>query len=182
MKWSSDRSVTQQQGTPSGAADDRNRVIIEMKDKKVRTLFGPFPELDWHLMLNREVVAFVKADHMTQIYDLKTLPRDAKASVVKPTVAKSGTGERTKSATASPARNAPVVKWGKYAEARPVGEPVKLVSMERGFGLEAKFLHQIFQHLGLALDQETRTLPYLDFRKVYKFLISPEYKTFQGKW
>lgn len=172
----SNPSFEQVRGKLLLVSDDRSRIIIEFKGKKVKTLFGPFPEVDWQALLNREVVAFVKPEEITQIYDLKTLPREAKASVVKP-----AGPERTKSVTASPSRNAPVVKWGKYAEARPVGEAVKLVSMERGFGLEAKFLDQIFRHLGLALDPETRALPYLDFRKVYKFLISPEYKTFQNR-
>ncbi len=159
-------------------ADDRSRIIIEFKNKKLQTLMGPFA--DGHLpgLMEKNVIAFVKAGEVTQIFDSKLLPKDQKASSARAGGA-DGPARRASKPKAEATSTTPV-KWKKYAEGRMIGEPVKFISMERGFGLEMEMIEQIIAHLGIVYAPVTRTLPYLEFRKFFHFICDPSFKAFKN--
>lgn len=152
--------------------DDKSRIIVELKDKKVKSLFGPFPDVELSKLFEKAIVAFVREGEATRIFDAKQIPKERSAGGT----ASDGSTAEPKAKTAS----GPRVKWKKYAEGLMIGEAVKLSGMQRGFGLEEEFIREILVHLQIGDALAAKDIAYLDFRKVFHFLNSPGFKPFQN--
>ncbi|MFM2375645.1 MAG: hypothetical protein RLZZ165_742 [Bacteroidota bacterium] len=157
-------------------AEDASRIILELKDKKLKTLLGPFPVTDWASLENRTVIAFLKAGEQTRVYDCKAIPKaDRASSSAAPAPKRASLKSRSE-----PKDFSPKAKWKKFAEGRMIGKPVKLTSMEKGFGLDIPLLESICRHLEIPVGQNTGVVAYLDFRRIFHFISSPEFKAFKG--
>lgn len=157
-------------------SDDKMRIILELKGKKLRTLLGPFAETDWELLGNKLVVAFAKAGEATRVFDAKKLPREERAAAAG---AKKAVTKRA--APKTERVHAPKVKWTKFAEGRMVGEPVKIGHIERGFDLDADLVLRTLQHLEITPGEVTNVISYADFRKFFHFICEPGFKDFQNQ-
>lgn len=154
-------------------SDDKSRIILELKGKKLRTLLGPFSETDWGVLTDKLVIAFVKAGEEIRVFDAKQIPKDQQAAA-KP-------GKATTKRAAPKGEHTPKVKWMKFAESRMVGEPLKLTLIERGFGLDMSLIMRTLLHLDIKPGEVTKVISYADFRKFFHFICDPAFKEFQNR-
>jgi hypothetical protein len=158
-------------------SEDGSRAILELKGKKLRTLMGPLADADWAAMVEKAVIAFLKAGEPTRVFEAKLIPRELKARAATPAGAATAARRSTAAKKTESVSSVPV-KWKKYAEARMIGEPVKLTNMEKGFELSLEMIHQIIEHIGIAYLPITKSVSYLDFRKFFHFVCEPGFRAF----
>ncbi|HEX2899289.1 MAG TPA: hypothetical protein VHS96_06185 [Bacteroidia bacterium] len=173
----SNPSFEQVRGKLILVTDDRGKIIMELKSKTMKTIFGPFSDTDWASLEKKEVIAFVKAGEETKVFEAKLVPRERNS-----TAASSPRSSSPRAAKTDAPRKGPLLKWTKFAEGRMVGEPVKLSSMQKGFDLPMEFIEAMLKHLEITSGQNTKVVAYLDFRKVYHFMVGPTYRAFENAY
>jgi len=171
-------SIEQVRGKLTLVTDDRSKIILELKSKQIKTVFGPFGDMDLKALVKKEVIVFVRPGEESWVFDVKHLPREKNAAPKSP----STRGANSREPKADLTKKGPLVKWKKFAEARMIGEPVKLTSMVKGFDIELPFLEAMLKHIEVVSGQNTKVISYLDFRKVFLFMSSPEYRVFEAEY
>jgi hypothetical protein len=171
-------SIEQVRGKLTLVTDDRSKIILELKSKQIKTVFGPFGDMDLKALVKKEVIVFVRPGEESWVFDVKHLPREKNAAPKSP----STRGAISREPKADLTKKGPLVKWKKFAEARMIGEPVKLTSMVKGFDIELPFLEAMLKHIEVVSGQNTKVISYLDFRKVFLFMSSPEYRVFEAEY
>jgi hypothetical protein len=173
-------SIEQVRGKLTLVTDDRSKIILELKTKQIKTVFGPFGEMDLKALVKKEVIVFVRPGEESWVFDVKVLPREKNAAP------RASSGSTRTSSSREPkadlTKKGPLVKWKKFAEARMIGEPVKLTSMVKGFDIELPFLEAMLKHIEVVSGQNTKVISYLDFRKVFLFMCSPQYRVFESEY
>lgn len=171
-------SIEQVRGKLTLVTEDRSKIILELKSKQIKTVFGPFGDTDLNALVKKEVIVFVRPGEEAYVFDVKYMPREKNAAPKSPSTRASSTREPKQDLT----KKGPLVKWKKFAEARMIGEPVKLTSMVKGFDIEMPFLEAMLKHIEVVSGQNTKVISYLDFRKVFHFMSSPAYRVFEGEY